>query len=284
MAHFCAALLFVCLLASVARAAEPRSLRVTSTGDLPFSQADLKMALKLRIPLVKFAKDGLLPVAEVRAMPGGRAVITVGDARRSVSLAGLTGPDAARIVALLILDLASTIQSADDAEQAKPAPPAPPSDRVTVAISPRLSLGARQWAAAFEPNLDLAVKVSRLFLLHVEAGFTWTVAGDGAAKLTLLEVPVRAGAGLRYRWFEARVGLALRPYWVSGAGEDSGALVGATVGLYFRRLFSRWLVAYAAVGVDLFSRRKTFRVDGDTVMTTGHAVPWLGLGAGWQGG
>ena len=82
----------------------------------------------------------------------------------------------------------------------------------------------------------------------------------------------------RYAWFEARAGAALRPYFVSGAGVSQGVMAGGGFGIYFRRALSRWLTGYAAVGVDLFHQRKELRVGGETVLTTGWAVPWLGLG------
>ena len=145
-------------------------------------------------------------------------------------------------------------------------------------------MGVSQWSPALEPTVDFNVKVSRHFRVYLEAGLTWAGGGEGERELTLVEIPLRAGAAFRYAWFEVRAGAALRPYFVSGAGDDQGVLAGGGLGLYFRRVFTRWLTGYAAVGVDLFHERKEFRVGGETVLTTGWAVPWLGLGAGWQGG
>lgn len=288
MLHLCAALLLLLALVPMAWAAGGRSMRVVVQGALPFDQAELERALSLRIPVMRLPGQGELPSALVRALPPHRAVIIVGTSRRFVSLKDLAGGDAARIVALLILDLTSNLQIQSRPQGKEPVPQEPPppvtSDFIYVGISPRLSLGARQWAPAFEPTVDLAVKVSRLFLVFVEGGFTWTSAGDGDKKLTLMEVPVRVGAGLRYRWFEARLGGVLRPYWISGAGNDSGVLAGAGVGLHFRRSLTDWLAGYLALGLDLLTPRKEFRVDGANVITTSWALPWVGLGAGWQGG
>lgn len=283
----CAALLLLFALVPLARAADDRAIRVTCHGALPFGQDALVRALRLRLPLMRLPGSGELPPALVRALPPHRAVIIVGTSRRFISLKELSSGDAARVVALLILDQASNLKTGDaplapEPVQPSPDPPAA-SDFIYVGFSPRLTLGVGEWAPAFEPTVDLAVKVSRLFLVYMEAGFTWTSAGEGDKELTLMEVPVRVGAGLRHRWFEARLGGVLRPYWVSGAGDDSGVLAGAGVGLHFRRSLTNWLAGYVALGVDLLTPRKEFRVDGEAVMTTSWALPWIGLGAGWQG-
>jgi len=293
MVHLCAALLLLLVLVPVAVAAEGRSIQVTCQGPLSFSQAELERALRLRLPLMRLPAQGELPAATVQALPPHRAVIVVGGAggtsRRFVSLKDLSGADAARIVALLILDQAANLSRSPERESTstleEPIPGLPaPSDFIYVGISPRLSLGVREWAPAFGPTVDVAVRVYSLLLAFVEAGFTWTTAGDGEEELTLYEVPVRAGLGLRYRFFEARLGAVIRPYWVTGAGDDSGVLAGGSLGLHFRRVLTGWLTGYVAAGVDLLTPRKDFRVDGETVMTTSWAVPWVGLGAGWQGG
>lgn len=283
MAHKIAALLVSQTLASVAMAADHSPPEVVCEGQLPFGRQELQAAIRLRLPMMRIELQGDLPAVVVRAVPPRRVSITAGAARRVLSLHGLSREDATRVVALLALDLLSN-------QRRGPAPrPSPPSaevasDFVFIGLSPRLSVGAVQWAAAFEPTLDLNIRLSRYLLVFMEVGFTWAGGGEGARKLALLEVPVRAGAAVRIRWFEARAGLALRPYIISAAGEDSGVLVGGVVGLYFRRALSRWLAAYAAVGVDLFPQRKEFRVGSETVLTTSWAVPWLGVGAGWQGG
>ncbi len=280
MAHKIAALLVSQTLASVAMAAD-HAPAVACEGPLPFTRQDLRAAIRLRLPLMRL-EGQQLPRVVVRAVSTGRASITAGNARRVISLHGLSREDAARVAALLALDLLSNQRGRTS--RPPPPPPREASDLLFIGVSPRISVGVAQWSAAFEPTVDLNIKLSRFLLVFVEVGVTWAGGGEGDRALTLLEVPVRAGAALRWRWIEARAGLALRPYVVSEAGEDSGALVGGAVGLHFRRVLSRWLAVYAAVGVDLFPQRKEFRVGNEAVLTTSWAVPWLGIGAGWQGG
>ena len=271
-------------LASTALASEYRRLSVDCKGRLPFGQRELQTAIKLRLPLMRIDLARSLPRVEVQAVPGDRASIKVGTSRRIVSLEGLSSADAVRIVALLSLDLISNQQRTDADQGVAVDEGDGTSGAIFIGVSPRASLGVSQWDLAFEPTVDISVKVSRRLLIFVECGVSWAGAGEGARVLSLVEIPIRAGVGFRHRWFEARAGVALRPYFVSGAGEDRGVLAGAGLGVYFRRAFSRWFTGYAAVGVDLFPRRKEFQVDGETVLTTAWAVPWLGLGAGWQGG
>ena len=286
MAQLLAALLVLSLLASVALAAEQRSraLSVTCRGPLPFDQQQLSAAIQLRLPLMKLKPRAGLELIKVKALPRDRASITAGASSRVVSLKGLSSADAARIVALLTLDLISSQQHAATPPQPPAARDPRGADRFFVGLSPRISLGVSQWSPTFEPTIDAGVKVSRHFLVYFEGGITWADAGAGETELNLLEVPLRLGAGFRYSWFEARAGAALRPYFVSGAGQDQGVLAGGTVGLYFRRAFGHWFAGYAALGVDFFALRKEFTVGGEGAISTSWAVPWLGLGAGWQGG
>ena len=290
MTHICAAILVSLMLASVALAAERRSVALVCRGALPFDRKQLLAAINLRLPLMRIDLQGDLPAVQVQALPPDQASIKVGTSRRIISLRGLSREDAARVVALLTLDLISNQQKKPAPVRPAPAPGPGASDFVFVGVSPRVSLGVSQWNLAFEPTVDINIKVSRHFLVYLECGFTWAGAGEDQRELTLLEIPLRVGAAFRYRWFEARAGAALRPYFVSGrptparAGEDQGVLVGGGLGLYFRRALSRWLTGYAALGVDFYHERKELRVAGETTLTTGWAVPWLGLGAGWQGG
>ena len=288
--HICAAILISLTLASVALAAEYRSVSVVCRGALPFDQKKLLAAINLRLPLMRIDLRGNLPVVEVRVVAQDRASITVGSSRRVISLRGLSGMDAARIAALLSLDLISN-QQKTVARRPSPGQGTSASDFLFVGISPRISLGVSQWDPSFEPTVDLNMKISRNFLVFVECGFTWTVAGEDQRELTLMEIPLRAGVAFRYRWFEARAGVVLRPYFFSkgsevgsAPGDDQGVLVGGGLGLFFRRVLSRRLTGYAAVGLDLFSNPKEFRVGGKTALTTSWAVPWMGIGAGWQGG
>jgi len=271
-------------LATVALASDYRPVSVVCRGSLPFGHQELLAAINLRLPLMRIDLQGAMPAVEVRAVTPDRASIIVGASRRIISLGGLSRVDAARIVALLSLDLISNQQKTPTARQPAKEPGRGGSDLIFIGISPRVSVGVSQWSMAFEPTVDFNVKVSRHFLVYLESGFTWAGAGEGERELTLLEIPVRAGVAFRYAWFEARAGAALRPYFVSGAGVSQGVLAGGGFGIYFRRALSRWLTGYAAVGADFFHERKEFRVGGETVLTTGWAVPWLGLGAGWQGG
>jgi hypothetical protein len=282
-----ALLLVSLLLASTALARV--TVQVTCRGPLPFSTAELIEAIELRLPLMRIDRRRALPAVEVEAAAADRAAITVGGSRHALSIEGLAGAAAARVVALLALDLISSQQRDSEPRAQEPEPlPAPrPSNLVFVGVSPRLTVGVSEWAASFEPTLDLGVRLTRRFFVYVESGFTWTGAGEGKRALTLVEIPVRVGVAFRYAWLEARAGAALRPYLVSGAREeyeDQGLLAGGGLSLRALRSLTSRLVGYLAVGIDILTKRKAYSVGGDPALSTSWVAPWVGLGAGWQGG
>jgi len=276
----------------MALAAEFEPSLVTCRGALPFDQSQLLQAIRLRIPLMRIQPPERMASVEVQALESHQAAITVGASKRVLSLKGLSSVEAARVIALLALDLMISQQRApkisglqDTTEQPAKAAKSPPgSDFFFVGLSPRISVGVEEWDLTFEPTLDLSLKVSRYFGIFLEGGFTWAEAGDGDRHITLYEIPIRAGAAFRYSFLEVRGGLALRPYFVEGAGEDSGALVGGGLGIHLQRSLTARLKGYVAAGVDFFSLRKDFQVGNKTVLTTSWAIPWLGIGVGWQGG
>jgi hypothetical protein len=285
-------LLLVCItswvLASSALAQRARPhVSVTCQGALPFSTSELIEAIQLRLPLMRINNKDKLPAVRVQGKEAGRAAIHVGSAHRVISLGGLANADAARVVALLALDLISNLQreaspKSPSVEMTKPRPKR--SDTIFVGVSPRLSVGVSEWSPAFEPTLDLGLKITRNVFAFVEAGFTWIGTGEGEQAVTLIEIPARLGAALRYRWFELRAGVTLRPYFASGGKDDQGVLVGGGGSLRVLRKMTAWLTGYLAGGVDLFAVRKDFRVvQGETALRTSWVVPWLGVGAGWEG-
>src|SRR5262245_37297330 len=87
---FGALLLLLVLLAGSASAQEPSAL--------PFREQELTEALSARAP------D--LPISDLRVERSGNLfVVTLGPKARVIDLAGTTGMDAARVVALVALDL-----------------------------------------------------------------------------------------------------------------------------------------------------------------------------------
>ena len=93
--------------------AEPGALRsgiggeVVCTGPLPFSADEVQEALIPRWHLL-----GRVPVVGVRA-ERGRTLVSVGAAEREVDLGGRMGEEAARLVAIIALDLALNVWRRD---------------------------------------------------------------------------------------------------------------------------------------------------------------------------
>jgi hypothetical protein len=274
---------------STAARAQPPRAGVILEGDLPFGRDDLIEAIELRRLLARGDPRRGMPVVIVRASSNRRAVIAVGRAVREISLGDQSGVPAARTVALHVIDLLSAAASASP--DAPPEEPllarrdvAPPADRFVLAVSPQLCVGPRDWAPAFEPTLDFSVRMSRRLRVYLDIGFTWSTAAEAAGSASLWEIPIHAGLGFRCSWVELRAGSAVRPYVLSGLGDEEGVLLGGSISVLFVSRLRSWLLGFVSVGIDGYYRRTRFQMEGRPVLTTNWAVPWLGVGAGWQGG
>jgi hypothetical protein len=251
--------------------------KVVCAGELPFSQAEAQAAFRARSHLLGRASHVV-----VRG-EGGRALVEVDGARREVDLGGWAGEEAARLVAVLALDLAEADGPAIAARALAPAAPtAPALRRVGGAGSLLVPWGQPGLLAHAEPTAELAAEVAFGVGPFVSAGYRRIEAGEGTAALRMDEIPVRAGVAARRQWFEVRLGGTVRPHIVSGAGSYRGALWGGTASGSARwRLASQWALVLSA-GVDVFRNRFVFAVGRDTVLSTAWLSPWLGAGLSWE--
>jgi hypothetical protein len=251
--------------------------RIVCAGPLPFSEAEMAEALRARRPLLGSASS-----VEVRAVEG-RTLLRVGAAEREVELGELDGADAARMVAVLALDLA---QSDSPVAVASPAP-RPLSRPGDYAFRAGLSLlspfGEPGWAAHFEPTLDLALGAAHGFGAFVTAGYRWVAAGTAAGDtLEMRELPLRAGVSYRRHWLELRLGAMVRPRVVEGAGSYRGASFGGVAAAVARRMVTRKLAVVVGAGVDVSRNRTIFSVGHEAVLEAGWLAPWLAAGLAWE--
>ena len=241
----------VAIAAMCTRVHAERVVRVLATG-APFSADDLVAALRVRLPAA-----GAPVAVHVSAAAGGRVTVAIGDTARDVELAGRSGPDAARLVALEIVDLAF-----DDLAVV---PHADPPRELAVAV-----LGsATAWTSTLAGgNLDIALSRGR-WLGALEVAGVERVSGD----LGITSVPVRLSGGLRFEQLELRAGAVIAPVWVSNGAGDQTMLLGATASARMH-VGARLIVA---VGLDAYGTQTKYEL-GMTTVTTPWIAPWIAAG------
>ncbi|MBV8762731.1 MAG: hypothetical protein JO257_35935 [Deltaproteobacteria bacterium] len=242
----CLAVLVV--LASASAHAE-RTITVRAEG-APFAATDLASALRVRLP------DGAPLAVIVEPAGASRIRVAVGDTTRELDLGDRHGPDAARMVALEIVDLAL-----DDL-----AVMPPPEARTRFAIDVLGS--ATAWTGMLAGGTaDLSIaRGSVAFALELAAGER--VIGD----LHVTSLPVRASIGWRSSWGELRAGAVVAPVVVSDGIGDQTLLAGATASA---RLHVGRVVL--AAGTDAFATQTTYHLRMSTI-TTPWFAPWVAVG------
>lgn len=251
--------------------------RVVCSGDLPFTEAQAQAAFRARSHLLGRASSVV-----VRG-EGGRAFVEVDGGRREVDLGAWTGEEAARLVAVLALDLAQPEGPTIATARLPPAPTERALRRVGIAGSLLVPWGQPGLLAHAEPTAEVAAEVAWGVGGFVSAGYRRIEAGEGRAALAMDEIPVRAGVGARRGWFEMRLGGTVRPHTVSGAGSYRGALWGGTASASARWRLASGLALVFSAGLDVFRNRFVFAVGQDTVLSTAWLGPWLGAGLSWEG-
>jgi hypothetical protein len=274
-------LMFGVLSAQPGASSAPAERQVVCTGPLPFSQEEVQRALLARWHLL-----GDVSVVRVRA-EGGRTLVQVGAVEREVNLEGLGGEEAARVVAVMALDLAQagtplavSSSPASVSTSADPAP-TPSSKRRHPFRAGLLLLGPFDQSgllAHLEPTLDAGWELVPGFGAFVTAGYRQASAAGVSSSLVLRELPLRAGLALRTRWLELRAGGIVQPRFVDGPRSYRTTSWGAAVSLVARLALTSKLALMLAGGLDLFHARMIFAVDNDASLTTPWLAPWVGAG------
>jgi hypothetical protein len=271
---------------------EDISKDVSVTDDAPFTAAELQSALESRLE----SSPGL-PI-HVSMAPDGAALVTVGDFRRGVSLRGAEHHQAARRVALAIVDL---IEHQVRPEPVRPEPKqlpaptklaavqAPASESIEVSASSGRTPRARpdlQLAAFARFRRDFggaaALSYRGLYAASGLAGGDSLIHNEDAALLRWdtrvgwqiespipsLLVAVTAVVEAQHITYSDSLGREARWHTRVGAGAAASYefLAGESWGLV------------ASAGLDAFASRQTYRIDSDTVAATGYLDPWISLG------
>ena len=274
-------------------------------GELPCEGSDVDAALKVRQSLGEQLRGelGVSVSGEsdgVHIVVGGRTrVVVVGDAR---------GADAARLIAVTILDLASEpLEPPLAAEKNKTvALPAPIQRDEDEALMARWSLGLFTSVGTRDTG-DLALQVSHAISstiaitasVGVESAETASLpdssSPSGTSSLSVAQrwLPIRFGAAWRFaalgqQWQTHVAALAV----VSSASADvqgttnTGVVFGATAALMWMPLAGRTGAFDFSVGagVDGLATARDYHVNEMSVATTDRVSLWLGVGAAWRVG
>jgi hypothetical protein len=265
---------------------EEREQEIVCTGPLPFSKEELQEALLVR-------RQHLVGVSVVRVRAeGGRTLVQVGALEREVNLEGRGGEDAARIVAVMALDLAQagapfSVSGPPEASVSvsPDAMPAPSNQRRQAFRTGLLLLSPFDQSglvAHLEPTLDAGWEAVPGFGAYVTAGYRQTNSADVSSSLVLRELPFRAGITLRRRGLELRAGGIARPRFVEGPRSYRAASWGAAVSVVARLTLTSKIVLVLTAGLDLFRTRMVFALNDGAALTTPWLSPWVGVGIAWE--
>lgn len=284
--YLTASLLVGVLFAQTSGAPARAEREIVCTGPLPFSKEQMDEALLLRWHLL-----GSVRVVRVRA-EGGRTVVQVGPVEREVTLEGRKGEEAARIVAVMALDLAQagtplTVSRPPEASVSAPASPGttPSTARPRAFRAGLLLLSPFDQSglvAHLEPTLDTGGEIVPGFGAFLTAGYRQATSADVGSALVLRELPLRAGVALRRRWVELRAGGIARLRFVEGPRSYRTVSWGGAVSVVARFALASKIALVVAGGVDLFRTRLALSVDDGPALTTRWVSSWVGAGIAWE--
>ncbi len=243
-------------------AAAERSIVVELAQPAPFAAIELANAMRMRL-----SSEGA-PV-RVRVSPTADGVrVDVAPGSRDVSLNGLAGTAAARLVALAASDLLLDDLAAPP-ELVVRASAERPSSRTIGFVGSVASWDGVLGAGA----IDLAIPRGDV-VGSLEVGGGSVVGGP----VRLIAATARIDAGIRAGVFELRGGLTFAPILVRTGVGDLTALIGGNASIRIRIPVTRGSRAVIAVGADAFATRTQYVIDGAKAMTTPRVAPWVAAG------
>ena len=232
--------------------------------DVPFEAAQIEVALRGRL-----ASDAdLPPTVHIVARAWG-VEIQVARLHREVALDGRTGPDAARLVALAMLDLLEqpAAEISDDAPITAPEPSSPPLELSAYG-------GAAQWSGTLTSVGAGVVVPAGGHLVGIDAAAGRLVSGD----FQLTTATFRVGAIARTGPVEARGGLVVAPLFVSDGDGDTTVLFGLGGSVAYRVGISEPVRLVMRAGADFFATRTEYTRMGVPAASTPWLAPWFALG------
>jgi hypothetical protein len=251
-------------------------LRLDQAAGLPFERDELAEAVALRAPLTA-ESAGAVTVAITSGGPG-RVAIGSGGRRVEAEVGNRTGREAARLVALLVIDVSRSAPAEEEAAEVAPA-------RLSLFLAPSLNFGLSDAGVSLEPALGLQWRLAGPLGLVLSLGYARAQAVDrgGARVMTFDSVPIRAGLVRALGPFGLQAGLLVRGFRASAAVSTLGARQGGWAAATWSLPLKGTLRPFAIVALDAYTERLRLDRAGRPVLSAGYLAPWAGLGLAWTG-
>jgi hypothetical protein len=211
----------------------------------------------------------------------GAVLLAVGTRERQLSLGEARGREAARLVALLALDLMEAGEPEVREATVAARPPAPPPAQAEVSAAPAAEGPPEGWALTpsftmgphdgrLELGAEVALALTHRWRLSAYGGY-----GQAKARSALLNsAVVRAGLGFVLLGGEVQGGGLVRGHWEGDTGGTiSGAWLQARITLWRR---PTWMMR-GLVALELVPQRLELKVD-EAARRTLKVMPLVGLG------
>jgi hypothetical protein len=274
------------LLLAVTGLTQPIRLRIE--GEVPFSPVELANAIAVRLPL---ADDGV----EVVVRPGAPGTVQVAawGKTRDIEVGDAKGAQAARRVALAILDLVTpeveppTLAPLVE-RPSRPSSEAPPFE---LGLVPTIGGGTNLQEVTIGGALDTSFRLAGPLRACASVGFAADTALPtiGNVTLSLQAIPVRVGLAWRGGGssFELRLLAVAMPYFVDASAatmsvSHTGVTAGVGAALRYAMPLSPLFDLAALIGFDGFATRDDLRVHGVPAVATERMAFWVGIGWFWK--
>lgn len=224
--------------------------------------------------------------ATAPAPDSGRVTVRCAGRARLVELGSRTGMMAARLVAMVALDLVFPEAAALPVSAPAHAMTSQPPDSRPLAIRARLLPGARRGVSSTDaPTLaveaDLAVARDGL---EIRVGLGWWRTEEEPTLLSaaMSALPVRAGGAIRLAAVELSASAVAAPYRFGYPISITGVLWGGGIGARAVTQVASGLELSVGGGVDLFANRIAIDLEGETVFSTPRLCVSGSVGVGWS--
>ena len=274
-------------MAALTRAAHGDPLAVETSGDLPFSKAELDAALSLRAALA--TPTSARKVRAHVAGDGDSVLIDVTGRQRKVALDGQGGVDAARLVAFGILDLAGDDLDPPQGPTSPPETSDPVMSGITRAVPQAQSQGQRGWSIAAwgvggtrtEAMLEGAAPLTGHVRMLAAVGGSPSVMDQS---VTLQALPARLSVGVELPGtpIELRAGAIAIVERASAVRAETDLRVGVGAAAVWHVRIMRSFSLLLGAGGDGFANAFDYRVNGMPIVTTERLAWWAGAAVAWE--